>query len=160
MSSPNPQQEEPRNARDTSRRGGLRVLIVEDNRAPAQSLAALLGRLGFEVSVAADGPAALEASRSLQPDVILLDIGLPGLDGYDVARRIPDLSVEKRTLLIAVTGRGSDADRLMSERSGIDLHLVKPTDPEALLAVLRRFQIVLSPCAPLPPDAAAPPLPN
>ena len=111
-------------------------------------------RCGFPVSVAVDGPAALEAARSTQPDVILLDIGLPGLDGYEVAKRVADLSAEKRPLIIAVTGRGSDADRLMSEEAGIDLHLVKPADPRALLAVLRRFQIVLEPCDPLPPDAA------
>ncbi len=143
----------PSTVADSTERGGLRVLIVEDNRSAARSLALLLDRYGFEVSVAPDGPTALEAMRSNQPDVILLDIGLPGLDGYEVARRIPALSTVKRPLLIAVTGRGTDADRLMSEEAGIDLHLVKPADPDALIAVLRRFQIVLSPCEPLPPDA-------
>jgi CheY-like chemotaxis protein len=116
----------------------LHILVVEDHKDTANTTAQLLTLYGFEVQVAADGMAALEAARSWQPDVVLLDIGLPGLDGYKVAKRLPAL--EKRPLLIAVTGYGRDVDRRRSQQAGIDLHLVKPVDPEQLLTVLRRFQ--------------------
>jgi DNA-binding response OmpR family regulator len=99
---------------------------------------------GHEVRVAFDGPAALDAARDVQPDVVLLDIGLPGgMDGYEVARRLQEQRADRRPLLVAVTGLGSEADRRHSSEVGIDLLLVKPADPDGLLRLLKRFQRIL-----------------
>ena len=76
-------------------------------------------------------------------DVLLLDLGLPRLSGYDVAERLKGLKVPKRPLIIAITGFGQEADRLRSAEVGIDLHLVKPADPERLLAMLHRFRNII-----------------
>jgi CheY-like chemotaxis protein len=104
----------------------------------------LLRLKGHEVRVAADGPAALDEAQQAQPDVVLLDIGLPGgMDGYEVAQRLQGQKAPKKPLLIAVTGFGGEADRRRSAEVGIDLHLVKPADMEALLRLLSRFQRVL-----------------
>jgi CheY-like chemotaxis protein len=115
----------------------FRVLVVEDHADTANSTALLLDLYGFEVQVASDGMTALEAARAWQPHVVLLDIGLPGMDGYEVAKR---LAVQNRPFIIAVTGYGRDVDRRRSEQAGVHLHLVKPVDPEELLSELRRFQ--------------------
>jgi CheY-like chemotaxis protein len=128
---------------DNSDGPGLRVLVVEDDADLAAALAGWLGRLGHEARVAPDGPAALGAAEACPPDVILLDIGLPGMDGYHVARRVREEIVPalpKAPLVIAVTGRGNEDDRRQSEAAGIDLHLTKPVDTVQLLRVLRRFQ--------------------
>ena len=104
----------------------------------------LLRLYGHDVRVAADGPEALDEAEEYQPDVVLLDIGLPGgMDGYEVAKRLQEQQAEKKPLLIAVTGFGSEADRQHSSEVGIDLHLVKPADPQNLLRLLRRFQRIL-----------------
>jgi DNA-binding response OmpR family regulator len=104
-------------------------------------MARLLRLNGFDVRVAADGPAALEEARADQPDVVLLDIGLPGgMNGYEVALRLQEQKAEKKPLLVAVTGFANEADRRHSAEAGIDLHLVKPTEPDSLLRLLRRFQ--------------------
>src|SRR5262245_29234901 len=84
----------------SKRPGALRILVVEDNFDSAESLALMLTLYGFEVRVAHGGPEALEMARADQPDVVLLDIGLPVLNGYEVAKRLPELAVEKRPLLI------------------------------------------------------------
>jgi two-component system, chemotaxis family, CheB/CheR fusion protein len=115
----------------------LRILVVEDDADTARTAALLLELYGYKVRLAADGMAALEAARSWQPDVVLLNIGLPGMDGYEVAQR---LAVENKPFIIAVTGYGRDVDRWRSEQAGIHLHLVKPVDPELLLSILRKFQ--------------------
>ena len=125
---------------------GLRVRVVEDDAGLAADLAALLGRCGHQVRIASDGAAALEATQASPPDVVLLDIGLPGMDGYQVARRVHEEivpKVPKAPLLIAVTGRDGEADRRRSEEAGIDLHLVKPVDPGQLLRLLERFQRII-----------------
>lgn len=124
-------------------RPGLRVLVVEDDADFAGILAILLGIYGHEARVAANGPAALKEARERPPDVVLLDIGLPRMDGYEVARRLAELGGEKRPLLIAVTGYGREADRRRSAEAGIDLHLVKPVDPVVLQKVLSRFERIL-----------------
>jgi CheY-like chemotaxis protein len=127
----------------------LCVLIVEDDEDTATSLGTLMQMFGYEVARAADGPSACRALQASPPDVVLLDIGLPKMDGWEVAKWIREQSVWKRPLLVAITGYGEDADRLRSEEAGIDLHLVKPVDPEALHKLLSRFQNILGiPAAP------------
>jgi CheY-like chemotaxis protein len=122
---------------------GLHVLVVEDHEETANTSAMLLRLCGHEVRVAPDGPAALQSARDGLPDVVLLDIGLPGMDGYTVARWMGDQSGEKRPLLIAVTGRSEEADHRHSTEAGIDLHLVKPVDPDRLQGLLSRFQAII-----------------
>ena len=107
----------------------LRILIVDDNRDSADMLATLLQFAGHETFAAHDGLAAVEAAARLDPDVILLDIGLPVLNGYEAARRIREQQGQKRRpLLVALTGWGQDEDRRRSEEAGFDAHLVKPVD--------------------------------
>lgn len=124
----------PKASRPGSRQA--RVLVVDDNRDAAESLAMLLELSGYEVRVAYDGPAALEAVRSERPDAVLLDIGLPMMDGYEVARRLCAAAEEHRPLLVAISGYGQDEDRRRAEDAGFDHHLVKPVDPELLDRVL------------------------
>ena len=125
--------------------GKLRVLLVEDDADNAASLAMLLRLWGHEVQTVGDGPAALQAARESPPDVALLDLGLPGMSGHEVARRLQAPVQGKRPLLIAVTGFGEEKDRCKSEQAGIDLHLLKPVDPEILLRVLARFRDIVLP---------------
>jgi CheY-like chemotaxis protein len=122
---------------------GLRVLLVEDDADSAESMAALLRLRGHKVVNVADGTAALRAAQEDLPDVVLLDIGLPGMDGYGVAKWIGEQPCEKRPLLIAVTGRGKEEDQRRSQAAGIDLHLVKPVDPARLLGLLDRFLAII-----------------
>lgn len=109
-----------------------RVLVVDDNRDSAASLSLLLGLMGHEVRTAHDGLEAIEVAEAFQPDVILLDIGLPKLNGFDACRRIRATPAGKDMMLIAMTGWGQEEDRQRSRASGFDLHLVKPLDPQAL----------------------------
>jgi CheY-like chemotaxis protein len=122
---------------------GLRVLVVEDNADSATSLALLLRLQGHEVKIALDGPTGLQVAQDNWPDVVLLDIGLPGLDGYLVARGIGEHPGEKKPLLIAVTGYDRETDRQRSAEAGIDLHLVKPVDPVQLQGLLGRFRTII-----------------
>jgi two-component system CheB/CheR fusion protein len=122
----------------------LRVLIAEDNEDSAISLGMLLRLYGFDVELAADGPSALRAMQANPPDVVLLDIGLPKMNGWQVAKYIREQCTYKRPLIIAVTGYGSPADQLRSQEAGIDFHLVKPVDPEELRHILSRFQRIVS----------------
>jgi signal transduction histidine kinase/ActR/RegA family two-component response regulator len=114
-----------------------RVLVVEDNSDARESLCQLLEQAGHEVADAADGPSGLEAARALRPEIALLDIGLPGLDGYEVARRLRADPATAKTFLVAVTGYGQPEDRRRAWQAGFDAHLVKPVSPERLEAVLR-----------------------
>jgi CheY-like chemotaxis protein len=117
--------------------GMPRVLVVDDNHDAADSLGALLELLGAEVRVAHSGPAALEAVVSFHPDAVLLDIGMPGMNGYEVANRIRTQGNGSRnTTLIALTGWGQDNDRRRSAEAGFDHHLVKPADMGALQTLL------------------------
>jgi CheY-like chemotaxis protein len=125
-----------RAARPAPARRTRRVLLVDDNRDSAESLAVLLTTLGHEVSQAYDGPAALEAARSETPDLVLLDIGMPGMSGHEVARRIRAEPALVGTTLIALTGYGSAEDRHESHAAGFDGHLVKPIDFEALQGII------------------------
>ena len=114
-----------------------RILVVDDNVDAATSLARLLSRLmGQEVRVAHDGPAALEVAGAFRPELVLLDIGMPGMDGHEVARRLRGRPEFERTMLVALTGWGQEADRRRSREAGFDHHLVKPVDPGALRELL------------------------
>jgi PAS domain S-box-containing protein len=109
-----------------------RVLVIEDNLDVAETLAVLLEAWGHEVRSAGDGPSALAQAQAFRPEVVLVDIGLPGMDGYQVARalrRMPDLAGSR---LIALTGYGQEEDRRVSRDAGFDEHCVKPVDPDAL----------------------------
>jgi PAS domain S-box-containing protein len=115
----------------------IRVLVVDDNRDAALSLATMLRIMGNEASMADDGLAAIAMAESFRPDVILLDIGLPRLNGYEVCRRIRKQPWGQETLIIALTGWGQSEDRRRSQEAGFDHHLVKPVDVEHLKALLR-----------------------
>lgn len=124
---------------------GLHILIVEDDPNTAECLALVLRHYGHQVQVAGDGPSACQVSQTSPPDVVLLDLGLPGMDGWEIARRFRELSLEKMPFLIALTGHGREEDRRRSLKAGIDLHLVKPLDPESLRQTLERFYRIIKP---------------
>jgi CheY-like chemotaxis protein len=113
-----------------------RILVVDDNRDAADSLGMILKFLGADVRVAQDGPQALEVFRSYDPSVVLLDIGMPGMDGYEVARTIRQRFPERRTSIVALTGWGQDKDRQLAREAGFDHHLIKPAEIGALQALL------------------------
>lgn len=113
-----------------------RCLLIEDHVDAAESLAMLLELIGHEVEVAFDGAGGLEKARTLQPEVVLCDIGLPGMDGYAVARALRAAPETRAAFLIALTGYGQDDDRRRALEAGFDAHLVKPVDLEALRRLL------------------------
>jgi CheY-like chemotaxis protein len=120
--------------------GALRILVVDDNRDAAEGTAAVLEMEGHEVRMAADGEAALAAASDFLPDVVVLDIGLPLLDGYEVARRLRRAPATQSVFLIALTGYGQKEDRQAAQDAGFDRHFVKPADPAALLACIHEWQ--------------------
>ncbi len=120
----------------TGRPAGRRILVVDDNRDSARTLARLLKLMGNETRTAHDGGEALEAAEQYRPEVMLLDIGLPVMNGYEVARTIRDRPWGRAVRIVALTGWGQDGDRRRSEESGIDDHLVKPVDPSTLEKLL------------------------
>jgi CheY-like chemotaxis protein len=114
--------------------------VVDDNHDAAESLAMLLRLKGQEVRMAFDGPTALKLAQEFRPQVVFLDIGMPGMDGYEVANRLGRQSDLDRPLLVALTGWGQQEDRRRSHAAGFHHHLVKPAEPgdlEALLADLK-----------------------
>src|SRR5690348_4746020 len=121
------------------RRTGSRIVLVEDHPDAAESLALLLELLGHRVRVFSDGCAALEAAQADPPDAMVVDIGLPGIDGYEVARRVRRDPMLRHAVLIALTGYGCDEDREESIAAGFDHHLVKPVEPRALEDVVARL---------------------
>jgi signal transduction histidine kinase/ActR/RegA family two-component response regulator len=130
-----------RRLRDQCRAGPIsiaprRMLVVDDNRDAADSLGALLKLLGATVSTAHDGAAALEALLTYRPSVMLLDIGMPAMDGFEVARRARERPEGRDVTLIALTGWAQEEDRRRSLEAGFDFHLVKPVDLSALQAIL------------------------
>jgi len=114
-----------------------RMLIVEDCRENADTLEALLRRIGHEVHAVYDGTDAIQRARVVRPDVILLDIGLPGLDGHAVCRALRQEACGRRAKIVAVTGWGQDEDRQRSTAAGFDAHLVKPVELPALTALVQ-----------------------
>jgi len=115
-----------------------RILVVDDNEDAAATLALLLGLMGHETRTANDGLAALAVTDEFHPDVALLDIGMPKLNGYDTARRLRQDSWGRDMLLVALSGWGQDADRLKSSKAGFDMHLVKPVDIAEIQRLLAR----------------------
>ena len=114
----------------------LNILVADDNPDSADAIAMLLEMGGDEVRVAYDGVAVLTAAESLRPDVLLLDIGMPGMDGHEVARRLRAVPATKDSLLVAISGWGTADDRAQSKAAGFDHHLVKPFDIGALEKLL------------------------
>lgn len=114
----------------------IKVLVVDDDRDSVEMLKILLDMNGGATHVAYDGVEAVKLAEELRPEVILLDIGLPKIDGYEACRRIREHAWGRHMIVVALTGRGLDDDRAMSQRSGFDMHLVKPVEPELLLTVL------------------------
>jgi PAS domain S-box-containing protein len=118
----------------------LRILVVDDNRDAAESMAILMALWGHEVRRTYDGRRAIDVCLSYRPQVIFLDIGLPGMDGYEVAARLREKPETARTVLVAVTGYGQEEDRRRSRRAGFDHHLVKPVAPETLRLLLSSLE--------------------
>lgn len=119
---------------------GMRVLVTDDNRDGANTLASLLASWGYEVHVAYDGLAALDAAESRPPDVAVIDLGLPGMDGYQVALHLRRRADVRNVRLIAITGFEWANARRRSLDYGFDAHLVKPIDPEQLRTLLLKFE--------------------
>jgi signal transduction histidine kinase/response regulator of citrate/malate metabolism len=132
---PEPLQAEPLSRPPVQRR---RILVVDDNRDAATSLAELLVLMGHETRIAHDGLEAVQAAESFRPDVVLLDIGMPRLNGYEAARMIRQQLWGQDMLLVALTGWGQQEDRRKSGEAGFDAHLVKPANPVALMELLGR----------------------
>src|SRR6186997_704018 len=121
----------------------FRILVVDDNHDSALSLAMMLSIMGHETRTAHDGESAVETAESFLPEVVLLDIGLPKLNGYEVAQRIREHEWGTSMFLIAVTGWGQEEDRQRSTEVGLNVHMVKPVEPaalERLFAELRNNQ--------------------
>ena len=121
---------------------GLRVLLAAANPVTALQMELLLGMDGHDVRLAEDGPSALEAAETYDPDVLLLDGSMPGLDGHEVARRLERRNAVKRPLLIVLAGK--DGEPTPVTDADIDLHLGQPVDPGWLQQLLKRFQQVVS----------------
>jgi len=119
--------------------GPRRVLIIEDNRDARESLAALLRLAGHEVRAAQSGTEGIELARSAALDFVLVDIGLPDIDGYEVARRLRSHPAMRRVRLVALTGYGREEDRRRALAAGFDEHLAKPVELRSLETLLRSF---------------------
>lgn len=115
-----------------------RVLVVDDNIDSAQSMSLLLELEGHEVTCAHDGHSALDAASAFDPEVVLLDLGLPEINGYEVARRLRAEPRHAGVLLIAISGYGRDQDRAASQEAGFDFHLTKPADPDMVMQLMQQ----------------------
>jgi CheY-like chemotaxis protein len=110
-------------------------MVVDDNLDSAETMAELVKLSGHDVRTAHDGPSALECAREFHPQVILLDVGLPGMDGYELARRLRADGLAGE-LMVSVTGYGEDEDRRQAEEAGFHHHLIKPVSPDVLLRLV------------------------
>ncbi|NDP61550.1 PAS domain-containing protein [Polaromonas sp.] len=119
--------------------GGARLLVVEDNRDAADLLAEMMEMTGFRVSVAYTGESALAAMEKDMPDAVLMDIGLPDVNGYEVCRRLRQLPVARQPVAIALTGWGNDNDRDRATEAGFNGHLTKPAEPDRIIALLHEL---------------------
>lgn len=138
--------------RPASRTASRRILVVDDNVATTTLRGRLLAKLGnHEIRTAHDGPTALELAEEFEPEIIMLDIGLPKMSGYDVAGILRSRPKFRDTLLVAVTGYGTAEDRFQAEQAGFDVHLVKPTSLDALQQVLSHPKLTSTRVSPPPP---------
>lgn len=110
-----------------------KILVVDDNVDAADTLEALLGMDGFQVTTVYDGIAAVAAANDVRPDIVVMDIGMPGMDGYDAARMIRQQPGGQNMVLIALTGWGQSADKNRASEAGFNHHLVKPVDYDMLM---------------------------
>jgi CheY-like chemotaxis protein len=117
----------------------LTVLVVDDNRDSADALAAVLAGQGYAASAAYSGGEAIEHAERARPDVVLLDIGMPGTSGFDVARALRDYRRAPKPVIVAVTGAAEPSDRLAARMAGFDHYLVKPVEVGALVSLLERL---------------------
>jgi CheY-like chemotaxis protein len=111
---------------------GKSVLVVDDDADSVAILSIFLDLMGHQVHAAANGREAIQSAAELNPDVILLDLSMPGMNGYEAARHIRDLRLPRRPLIVAATGRNGADDRMACEEAGIDVHLAKPIELEVL----------------------------
>jgi CheY-like chemotaxis protein len=118
--------------------GHYRILLIDDDPDVAESLGLFLEILGHEVELASDGAAALDAARANVPDMMFVDIGLPEMDGYEVARRVRQDAAVKHVHLVALTGWSREQDKERALAAGFDCHLVKPVTPDAIRRVVAR----------------------
>ena len=116
----------------------FRILLIDDNEDANDSMAALLELLDYDVRTAVDGANALKVTAEFQPHLILSDIGLPGMDGYELAPALRRVTGERKTIIVAATGYGHASDRARSQAAGFDHHLVKPLDADVLLAFVAK----------------------
>jgi CheY-like chemotaxis protein len=124
---------------------GLKILIGDDDGVAAHAMAVLLKCDGHDVEIASDGPTTFQAALGNPPDVVLMDIAMPGMDGWEVARRLRDSTYGKKPFLIALTGYASEADHRRSLETGINLHLVKPVNPDFLLGLFQGLHRIVVP---------------
>ena len=117
--------------------GGCKILIADDNGDTAESLGLVLGLAGHAICLAFDGEQALVVAEREKPEVMVLDIGMPGMNGYELAARVRQEAWGQRCLLVAATGWGQDDDKFRAKAAGFDAHLTKPFDPQALLNLIR-----------------------
>ena len=129
----------------TKNRRTLRVLVVDDYPDSAESMALLLRLQGYEVDAAQNGVAALQRAQAQRPDVVLLDVSMPGMDGLEVVRQLRKLFPDQAPLLIAITAHGFEEDRRRCLEAGFHLHLVKPADPLEVQRLLRQAAKTLPP---------------
>jgi PAS domain S-box-containing protein len=125
-------------------KGTLRIMVVDDNSDAAHTLATLLQLQGHEVRVAHDGAGAIAMAECYLPNILFLDLGMPGMDGYEVARRIREHSQLRGTVLAALTGWGQDDDRRRTAAAGFDHHLVKPPDPDSVIKLLNSLSAAVA----------------
>lgn len=117
----------------------LSVLVVDDNKDAADALVALLSAEGHRASAAYSGVTAIARADEVHPDVVLLDIGMPGTSGFDVARALRDYRRAPKPVIVAVTGAADPSDRLAARMAGFDHYLVKPVEMSALVTLLKRI---------------------
>ena len=120
--------------------GSRRVLIVDDNIDAAEIMAVLLESLGHKVQTAHDGITGFEAARTFRPDVVLLDVGLPHMNGYEVARCLRRQPETAKVFLVALTGYGQEEDRRRSKEAGFDVHVLKPLGMDVLKSILAQSE--------------------
>jgi len=133
--------QESRGEEEKPPKSSLRILIVDDNRDGADSLGMMLRIMGNDTRTAYDGQEGVDVAGEFRPEVVLFDIGMPKLNGYEACRRIREQPWGKCIVLIAVTGWGQDDDRRRSHEAGFDHHMIKPVDPKALMEMLTSFQV-------------------